>query len=469
MYDLDGTDTDREWVEIKNTSSATIDLSGWKFNDGSNHVLNIPPANGGVGDIHLEAGDFAILASNASVFLSEHPNFSKTVIDTVMSLSNTADTIKIVSDTGDVVHEVSYQSDMGANGDGKTLQLYNGSYIAASPSPGVMYGGQSGGGGGGQEGTPPAVPPPKNEPPKEYPILASMDFSLKTISSQVPFIIKPTVTGKNREQIRYGKFVFTLGDGRVIEQQALQPFQVEYTHPGNYVLYFEYYPNGYTLDPVATERVQIIVKSSPLVIDTIDGTGSIYITNTEPQDIDISLYMLNAENKSFSFPKNTFIPGGKSIVVDAYIHKLPLSKQVTLYSPSYKKLFSYSGKAKVESESISSEKKSSQIGLIEGGNIILKKDRPVFLTGSPEVPPYVITNDTDILVNQKKLTENPLLSQVVSTEKSTGDNWYIAFGVLLIFGFLILFFILKTPSTVLASLPNQEEKIEDTYTIVEVK
>ena len=38
MYDLEGTDTDREWIEVHNETGTEIDLTGWKFYDGSNHV-----------------------------------------------------------------------------------------------------------------------------------------------------------------------------------------------------------------------------------------------------------------------------------------------------------------------------------------------------------------------------------------------------------------------------------------------
>src|SRR3990167_9498767 len=86
-YDLKGAGDGREWVEIYNASAGEVDITGWKFNDGDNHLLNVPPKNGGQGAMIIPAGEYAVLAGDASVFLSEHPGFSGTIIDTVMSLN----------------------------------------------------------------------------------------------------------------------------------------------------------------------------------------------------------------------------------------------------------------------------------------------------------------------------------------------------------------------------------------------
>ena len=53
MYDLEGTDADREWIELQNTSGFQVDLEGWKFfEQDTNHKLT--PA--GSGSFLLPAG-----------------------------------------------------------------------------------------------------------------------------------------------------------------------------------------------------------------------------------------------------------------------------------------------------------------------------------------------------------------------------------------------------------------------------
>ena len=127
MYDLEGSDTSsgksREWVEIYNNSGHEIILTGgnggWRFSDGSNHLLNEPAAQGSMA---ISAGGYAILAGDAATFLIDHPGFGGTVIDTVMSLKNTSATLKISAPDGTIIDEVTYNSSWGANGNGKTLE-----------------------------------------------------------------------------------------------------------------------------------------------------------------------------------------------------------------------------------------------------------------------------------------------------------------------------------------------------------
>ncbi|MCX8015970.1 MAG: lamin tail domain-containing protein [Patescibacteria group bacterium] len=122
MYDLEGADSGLEWVELKNISSEPVDLTGWKFNDGSNHLLNIPPKNGGQGGMVISPQGFAILADKADLFLQNHPNFLGTVIDTAMSLNNTAATLRLIDNNGNIVEEASYIKTQGGNGNGFSLE-----------------------------------------------------------------------------------------------------------------------------------------------------------------------------------------------------------------------------------------------------------------------------------------------------------------------------------------------------------
>src|SRR3972149_5852800 len=121
-YDLKGADDGREWVEIYNASAGGVDITGWKFNDGDNHLLNVPPKNGGQGAMIIPAGGYVVLAGDASVFLSEHPGFFGTIIDTVMSLNNTAGTLTLSDKDGVAIDSASYQKERGANGNGLTLE-----------------------------------------------------------------------------------------------------------------------------------------------------------------------------------------------------------------------------------------------------------------------------------------------------------------------------------------------------------
>lgn len=142
MYDLPGADDKHEWVEIFNDSNTEVNLSGWKFNDGSNHGLNDPSSldksNGGQGSLVLPVGGFAILSGDATIFLSDHVGFTGTVIDTVMSLGNATDIVKIINADGMEADSFLYDKAMGANGNGDSLQKVNGTWVAASSTPGAV-------------------------------------------------------------------------------------------------------------------------------------------------------------------------------------------------------------------------------------------------------------------------------------------------------------------------------------------
>lgn len=83
-YDLPGTDSKREWIELYNEADLSVDLTGHLFFDGSYHRLAWLPEQ----SLTLQSGQFLILAADRTTFLAEHPDFSSEVVDTTMSLPN---------------------------------------------------------------------------------------------------------------------------------------------------------------------------------------------------------------------------------------------------------------------------------------------------------------------------------------------------------------------------------------------
>jgi DNA/RNA endonuclease YhcR with UshA esterase domain len=120
MYNPEGTDTDQEWVEVFNLSTSTIEInSDWRFNDGSNHLLNLYQGNN-----QIATSTFFIITSDAQVFLNNYQNFNKTIFESVLSLSNSTDTLQLLNNN-QLITEFTYNSELGANGNGKTLEKIN--------------------------------------------------------------------------------------------------------------------------------------------------------------------------------------------------------------------------------------------------------------------------------------------------------------------------------------------------------
>jgi hypothetical protein len=111
MYDFPGTDDGHEYVKIQNTGADSVDVTGYKFIDGSSatkHSINLPPKNGSVGSPVIAPGGFFILADNASTYLADNPGFSGTVLDSAFSLKNEGATVELLDAAGNLAASYAY-------------------------------------------------------------------------------------------------------------------------------------------------------------------------------------------------------------------------------------------------------------------------------------------------------------------------------------------------------------------------
>lgn len=137
MYNPSGTDSNHEWIEIYNNDS-DINITGWKFRTGSSdHTFNIPPKNGGQGNMIILAGGYVIICQNAETFLNDYPNHTGTVIDSSWSdISNIEETIAIKDNNENFINNLTYNGSFGI--EGNSLQLINETWYAAAPTPGYV-------------------------------------------------------------------------------------------------------------------------------------------------------------------------------------------------------------------------------------------------------------------------------------------------------------------------------------------
>jgi len=99
-----------EWIEIYNTGSGPVDITGWVFHeDGSNHSLSLYQGS----DMVIESGEYAIIADVAENFVEDYPGFTGTVIDSSWSsLNESGELIELraSSDPADTVESFTYIS-----------------------------------------------------------------------------------------------------------------------------------------------------------------------------------------------------------------------------------------------------------------------------------------------------------------------------------------------------------------------
>ncbi len=152
MYDLSGADDGREWVEIINTGSETVDLDGWKFFEAdTKHGLTVAQ-----GDLNLGSGDLAVIVADPAKFLADWPGFNGTLLDSSFSLSNTGEPLSLLDASLADQGGVAYDASLGAAGTGESLQQFDDGWRASLPTPGRE-----------NELTQPPAPEPEPEPEPE--------------------------------------------------------------------------------------------------------------------------------------------------------------------------------------------------------------------------------------------------------------------------------------------------------------
>jgi len=134
MYDLEGSDEGKEWVEVYNSGSEIIDLSTYKFFEGdTNHKLILSE-----GSAKIEAQGYAVIISDPVKFKSSLPNFLGNIFDSSFSLSNAGETLAIKDKDLNTDDEIIYSVSMGASGNGRTISKIDGVWKEGRPTPGAV-------------------------------------------------------------------------------------------------------------------------------------------------------------------------------------------------------------------------------------------------------------------------------------------------------------------------------------------
>jgi len=340
MYDLPGPDGidsqhthSREWIEIKNISTDEVDLKNWKFNDGSNHILNEPPKNGGQGSLIIPPGEYAILSDMADIFLQDHPGFSGTVIDTVMNLGQQKDTtyiLKILDPENAPIDVVSYNISLGANGNGRSLQRENPNgttWGSGNPTPGALNNISP------EEPTstseestpeqpePPLMPTGTNNPP----IADAGDNIIGFVNQEIEFDGTQSSDPDNDELA----YAWNMGDGKLIEKPE---FSYKYMYPGTYLVTLMVYDGQYYVLDTITVKIQAGQITINEFLPSPDGTDEenewIEIYNDSGEIVNISDWQLDdatSGSAAFMFPENTLIAPKSYLVFSRQITGIALN------------------------------------------------------------------------------------------------------------------------------------------------
>lgn len=339
MYDLSGSDSGREWIEIKNTDVAEAMFSQWKFFEGdTNHSIVLFR-----GTATSSSGGVAIIADDPDKFLIDLPNFSGTLFKSSFSLGNSGETIAIKFD-GVIVDEVAYASTTGAAGDGNSLQKKDGGWSASIPTPGVSdlsFIAVSGvasqvastsldspvantssvsqtviGAGGGSE-------------PLKPNLFVYATAPARTVAG-ADAIFEVVALGVKKEPVLNARYIWSFGDGGTVEGKKVLH---AYHYPGNYAVLVEASSGEWS----ATDRKDISVLEPLLSIVRVkEGVdGFIEVLNSGNYDLDLSRWFLQSNQTVFSFPIGTILKARQSVLFPAEITKISAADNDTtavLYS-----------------------------------------------------------------------------------------------------------------------------------------
>lgn len=301
MYDLEGSDSKREWIKV----CGDEDLTGWKFNDGSNH--NLKEERGS-----LILSDCAILASDATTYINEHSSYSGTVIDTVMSLNNTSDALSLINPEGGVEFSVTYNSE---EGDGGFIQYLNTNVSVSEVVP-------NGGG--------PVF--------QEEMLITAFAGGNRTVSVGADVVFEGRAYGELNEPLLGARYMWNFGNGRTSEGESVLH---HYDYPGEYVVFLTV-SNIDVTKYSATDRIVVTALPADISITTA-VSEYITLTNSGNRELDLSLWILRSGLSKFTLPENTVVLSQTDLILSYTVTELGVPNQydVELLYPNGLPAFRY--------------------------------------------------------------------------------------------------------------------------------
>ena len=421
MYDASGTDTDREWIEVENTGTDAADLSKWYFFSGNSKHALTP-----IDTPNVPAGGFAVIAQNVNKFKVDWPNYTGLLFDSSWTgLNNEAGTVALKDPDLNTVSEVTYNSAMGANGDGNSLQNINGSWVAALPTPGQANvstpaqnntPGVSGGSSiVASSGSTVVVPKKEIELPKITTDIIANNIAI----ANIPISIDSHTLGLNKENMTRGKFVWNFGDGYSREDSTAQKFSYTYVYPGEYLLTLTYYQNYYRPSPDATDRLIIKVLPPEISISSV-GTPTepfVELESKSSYETNLSGWVLKGVKHKFYFPDGTIILPGK---------KLKLSSLVTSF----------------DKDDISSVSLQNQNGVIFANYPIIQNQDVKVVPVTPVKNKISSSNVLSVKVkspDQNTIVQPEVINlDTLEANTANADNKGLNVGILYLFGLLVI-------------------------------
>jgi hypothetical protein len=136
MYDVPGTNTGRQWVEVKNTSADPIDLGAKDIrlmDTSGSHLIKAYQS----GSTILNVGEVAVIAGNPDEFMVDWPAYSGVLLKSAFTLPANNSGIVEITQAGVALTKAAYSPALGAHNDGNSLQRKGDKFVPGAPTPGI--------------------------------------------------------------------------------------------------------------------------------------------------------------------------------------------------------------------------------------------------------------------------------------------------------------------------------------------
>lgn len=295
--------TNHLWIKILNNDSNDVTLTDWFVADYDGTSWHYHAINADSSSI-LTPNSSAVIAKASSTTIDDFKNKNSNITDLLFYGNLTIDDKGILGLSKDKKIVIANKSYGGAITPPDTNTNSSINEISSTSTSGNTSNSSS----------------PKEEI-KVYNI-ATKIISPKVVTAGVPFIIDHVTTGKSKEKVIFGKFVWNFGDGMIKSSQTSDSFRYTYQYPGDYVLTLSYSESSFNIKPDATDRLVIKVIPSGIVISSV-GTSIdpfVEIENNSSYEMSLRDFIVKGSVHSFLIPEDMIILPNK---------KLKLSPKIT--------------------------------------------------------------------------------------------------------------------------------------------
>lgn len=318
MYDPEGSDTKREWVEIYNDSESNIDISKIKLRENNvNHSISVFQ-----GPNILESKKWAIIADNPEYFLIDYPSYTGQLFDCAFSLSNTGETLDLIDSAGIVLDSLAYTGDLGAKDNGFSLQLAGEILIPAGSTIG-------------EENKKESEELEESEDEEDGDLDISSHSEQEALTSLSKKEILKIGAGRERAVLINSPFTFEaifdkgnsnqpkfhwyFGDGHFRSGKNVSHL---YKREGIYNVIL----HGKNSNQYAVSRTKVFAYEPKLIFSattTVTGSFEIKAQNNSKNEANIGGFEIDfGQNDEYIFPPDTIIEPNSSIIFDEELFRL---------------------------------------------------------------------------------------------------------------------------------------------------